>query len=203
MMKPVENPSQALAVRRDYGVVDEPCRHPVRGGRAGVMEHERVPGQRLTAPGVAFAASPPAAADVELTLSGHGPEEFWYQGADHLPRSFDVVVDGTAVATATTLPYTYAQLGFGNANANTACSGPGNSVVGDTLHPVMWWAAQRALHLAGVHLGVGEIPPYRASIDAALLPLLAGTRTVEVVQHGGAATWVTSLTVLLNDDASQ
>jgi hypothetical protein len=153
-------------------------------------------GQRLTAPDVAFPASAPAGADVELTLTGHGAEEFWYR-ANPMPRAFDVVVDGTVIATATPLPYVYALLGFGNTNANTPCAGPGNAITGDTLHPVMWWGAQRALDLAGVHLGVGEIPPYRATVDAADLALLSGARTVEVVQHGGTAHWVTSLSFLL------
>lgn len=153
-------------------------------------------GQRLTA--VAhFPAAPPAAATVEVTLSGHGSEEFWYQGTNPVPRSFDVVVDGTVIGTATAMPYVYALLGFGNANANTACVGPGTSTTGDTVHPVVWWTAPRVLDAAGVHGGIGEIPPYRASVDANHLSLLAGDRTVEVVQRGGAGRWVTSLSLLL------
>lgn len=153
-------------------------------------------GQRLTA-STGFPAAAPGAATVEVTLSGHGSEEFWYQGTNPVPRSFDVVVDGTVVGTATAMPYVYALLGFGNANANTACVGPGTSTTGDTVHPVVWWTAPRVLDAAGVHLGIGEIPPYRASIDAAHLPLLVGDRTVEVVQRGGAGRWVTSLSLLL------
>jgi len=154
-------------------------------------------GQRLTAPATQFPSAPPSSADVEITLSGHGDEEFWYQSNDPTPRTFDVVVDGTTIATATALPYSYALLGFGGPNANIACSGPGNSAEGDLLHPLMWWTAQRVLDLMGVHLGVGEIPPYRAHVTAKQLALLRGARTVEVVQHGGTARWVTSLAFLL------
>ena len=155
-------------------------------------------GDRLTST-AAFPAGAPSAANVELTLTGHGGEEFWYVGTNPVPRAFDVIVDGRVVATATALPYVYALLGFGNANANTACVGPGSSSTGDTVHPVMWWTVPRVLDAAGVHLGIGEIPPYRASITADDLALLAGDRTVEVVQRGGGGRWVTGLTFLLND----
>lgn len=156
-------------------------------------------GHRLAAEGVAFPAVAPAAASVEVTLSGHGSEEFWFGDTSPETRSFDVLVDGVVVTTATAMPYTYALLGFGNANANTACVGPGTSPTGDAVHPLMWWTAQRALDAAGVHAGVGEIPPYRATLDSAALALLAGDRTVEVVQRGGGARWITSLTFLLDD----
>jgi len=154
-------------------------------------------GQQLSA-AVAFPAASPSSATVELTLTGHGDEEFWYTDSNPALRSFDVLVDGTVVASATALPYTYAFLGFGGPNANIPCSGPGNAITGDTLHPVLWWGAQRALDAAGVHLGVGEIPPYRAAIDASLLPLLAGNHTVSVQQHNGGGRWITGLTFLLN-----
>jgi hypothetical protein len=156
-------------------------------------------GQRLTATGTVFPTNAPTAAAVELTLTGHGGEEFWYTADDPTPRSFDVVIDGTVIATATALPYTYALIGFGGPNANVACSGPGNAITGDTLHQFMWWGAQRGLDAAGVHLGVGEIPPYRTDVDPSALNLLAGNRTVEVVQHGGASIWITSLTFFTHD----
>ena len=148
-------------------------------------------GQRQAAT-VSLPATTPRAASVEVTMSGHGVEE------SSLPRAFQIVVDGVVVSEYRTMTYVYALLGFGNANANTACVGPGTSSFGDTVHPVMWWTAQRGLNAAGVHTGNGEIPPYRAEIDAEHLPLLAGARTIELVQVEGGATWLVSLSVLLH-----
>jgi len=149
---------------------------------------------------VAFPAGAPASATVELTLSGHGQSgEFWYLD-NPVPRAFHILVGGKEIAVARSMPYTYALLGFGNANANNACAGPGTSSTGDRLHPLMWWTAQRAADIAGVHLGVGEIPPYRAQIAAADLALLDGSRTVEARQQGGDGLpqdWPVSLSFLL------
>ena len=149
---------------------------------------------------VAFGATPPKAAAIELTLSGHGESgEFWYLD-DPKPRVFHVLVDGREIGVARAMPYTYALLGFGGANANVACAGPGTSALGDRLHPLMWWTVQRALDLAGVHLGVGEIPPYRMNVAAADLPLLAGARTVAVRQQRGdhlPQDWPASLSFLI------
>ena len=148
-----------------------------------------------------FGASAPASSDVEITLSGHGQNgEFWWQSGQP-PIAFHIFVDGKEIAVAKSMPYIYALLGFGNANANTACAGPGTSSTGDLAHPLMWWTAQRALQEAGVHLGVGEIPPYRASIRAEDLALLSGGRTVTVVQEGGGTggqNWPTSVSFLLH-----
>lgn len=148
--------------------------------------------------GLVFPAGAPSSGAVEITLSGHGAEEFWYRVNVRAPRAFHVLADGQEIAVARALPYVYALVGTGNANANTACAGPGTSAAGDIAHPLMWWTAQRGLDAAGVHTGVGEIPPYRADIDASGLALLAGARTISVVQEDGAATWVTSLSFLLH-----
>ncbi|MGH2828909.1 MAG: peptide-N4-asparagine amidase [Actinomycetota bacterium] len=154
-------------------------------------------GERLSA-AVEFPAVPPSMAVAELTLSGHGTEEFWFAGIA-VPRRFTILVDGQEVAVAAAMPYVYAFLGFGNEYSYAVCSGQAaNDPFGDTVHPVMWWTAQQALDAAGVHTGVGEIPPYRIAIDPAVLPLLAGTRTVEVRQEYGFGTWVTSLAFLLH-----
>lgn len=149
-------------------------------------------GTRLTAP-VTFPETPPQRAIVDLTLSNHGREEARFQ-----QRAFHVLVDGREIAVAPAMPYVYAILGFGASNANQACTGPATSAVGDVVHPAAWWTAQRAADIAGVHLGVGEIPPYRAEVAAEDLPLLAGARTVEVVQERGVEYWVTSLSVLFD-----
>lgn len=150
---------------------------------------------------VTFPDAAPTSAWVELTLSGHGQEgEFWYLGQKR-PRIFHVLVDGQEIATASAMPYVYALLGFGNDNANgdNGCI-DGTDELGDTVHPLMWWTAQRGLNAAGVHTGDGEIPPYRALVDPGQLALLSGARTVEVRMENGSpigARWVTSLAFLL------
>jgi hypothetical protein len=131
---------------------------------------------------VALPDEAPQRAVVELTLSGHGNEEFWYRTVR--PRIFHVLVDSHEVATAVAMPYVYALLGFAGST-------------GTLVHPVMWWSAHQALDAAGVHTGVGEIPPYRAEVAAADLQLLRGARTVEVVQEGGGPVWWTSLAFAL------
>lgn len=146
---------------------------------------------------VRFPRSAPSSATVEITLSGHGPEEFWYESSP-VPRAFHVLVGGREVAVARAMPYVYALLGFGNSNANTPCVGPGTSSTGDRLHPVLWWSAHQALDVAGIHTGNGEIPSYRAEVAAADLALLRASRTVDVVQEGGEGNWVTSVSFLLD-----
>ncbi len=148
---------------------------------------------KFVARDVTFAPTAPAKAIVDLTLTNHGDEE-----AQFVNRIFHVLIDGKEVATARAMPYVYAIAGTGGANANTACAGPGTSSTGDAVHPVAWWTAQQAADVAGVHLGVGEIPPYRAELEAADLALLAGARRVQVVQQGGRAVWITSLALLLS-----
>lgn len=149
-------------------------------------------GERLSRE-IELPAEAPAGATVDLTLSNHADEEARAGG-----RVFGVYVDGTLIAETRPMPYTYAILGFGGENANTACRGPATSSTGDVLHPLMWWSAQRALDVAGVHTGVGEIPPYRAGVAPEHLPLLAGARTVEVRQQGGGPVWITSLAFLID-----
>lgn len=161
---------------------------------------------------VDFGAAPSRAV-IDLTTSGHGAEEFWFQEGPAVnasqqkvtkTRVFHVWVDGTEVGTVTAMPYVYALLGFGNANANTACAGPGNIYYGDAAHPLMWWTGQRAADGAGAHLVSGEIPQYRIEItDPAILALMTGARTVKVSVENmprGPQTgvWITSLSFLLD-----
>lgn len=146
---------------------------------------------------VDFGVSAPAKATVELTLSGHGGEEFWYQNSP-VPREFLVKVGDVTIARTRSAPYVYALLGFGGANANIACVGPGTSALGDTVHPVMWWTAQKALDEAGIHTGNGRIPSFRGEISSDHLPLLTGERQITVTQVGGGPRWVTSAALLLD-----
>lgn len=142
---------------------------------------------RLTGPGTSISSSvtlptaTPTSAVVELTTSGHGTEEFWYQNGA-LPRVLRVLVDGVEVGRVSPNPYVYGLVGFSGA--------PG------AVHPVMWWSAHQGLDVAGVHTGVGEIPPYRLEVAPEHLPLLTGARTLQVVQDNGHATWITSVSVL-------
>lgn len=136
----------------------------------------------------AFPAAAPSSATVELSLSGHGEAEFWYQYGAPVPRTFHVYVDGVEVGQAKAMPYVYALLGFS-----------GGTIWNDVVHPAMWWTGQRALDEAGVHGGVGEIPPYRAEIPAEYLPLLAGAKEVKVVQEGNTGYWITGLNFLLHE----
>ncbi len=133
-----------------------------------------------------FPSTPPASARTELTTSGHlQGGEFWYlpDRGSTTPPVFHLLVDGTEVATAHAMPYLYALVGFEGQNA--------------TAHPAMWWTGQRVLDTAGVHTGVGEIPPYRATLPADVLSLLTGARTVELTVEGKGL-WISSVTFLLD-----
>lgn len=154
-------------------------------------------GNRL-ARAVAFPHEAPTRAVLELTTTGHGgqvfipppgppdswSEEFWYAHSP-TPRVFRVAVDGVEVGTAVAMPYVYALAGFNNQG-------------GGSQNQAVWWTAQRALNLAGVHTGAGEIPAYRAELPAAALPLLSGARTVELSAENGACVWISSVTFLLD-----
>jgi hypothetical protein len=141
---------------------------------------------------VTFPADAPAAATLEITLSGHGNDEWWYQNARE--PVFHVLVDGHEVGQAMPLPYTYAFIGFAGADYS--------------WHPYMWWTVQQVTNDAGVYTGVGEIPPYRVTILPTDLPLLTGTRTVTllgengclpplILQNGGPY-WPSSVSFLLH-----
>ena len=157
-----------------------------------------------------FGKAVPSKAAIDLTTSGHGSEEFWFQQGPLVSvserritrtREFRILVDGTQVGKVVAMPYLYAFLGTGNQRANTPCAGPGSSREGDMLHPLMWWTAQRELDRHGVHANSGEIPQYRIEIkDPAILALLSGERTVTVAIDNvhTAGTWITSLSVLLD-----
>jgi hypothetical protein len=132
-----------------------------------------------------FPATAPKSGSVELTTSGHlQGGEFWYlpDRGSTTPPVLHLLVDGTEIGTAHAAPYVYALAGFTGQNG--------------TAHPLMWWTAQRALDTAGVHTGVGEIPPYRATLPAESLALLTGSRRVEV-RVDGKGLWITSVTFLL------
>lgn len=148
-------------------------------------EHEDV--SRHAAHGrVRFGKKPPARAILELTTSGHlQGGEFWYlpDRGSTTPPVFHLLLDGKEVATAHGLPYVYALAGFEGSN--------------DSLHPLVWWTAQREADRAGVHSGTGEIAPYRAELPAELLPLLTGSRRVEL-RVEGKGLWISSVSFLLS-----
>jgi hypothetical protein len=138
-----------------------------------------------------FPASPPTLAMVEITLSGHGDDEFWWMnqnfGSDGVTYElpvFKVYVDGTEIAQAYAMPYTYAFAGFYG---------------GDNLeHPLMYWTAQQVLNDAGVYPGIGQIPPYRAVLLPSALPLLTGPGHDVVLEGtGGLCYWPASVSFLL------
>jgi hypothetical protein len=145
-------------------------------------------GARIDTP-VTFPVTAAETAWFEVTMSGHGSAEAWFLNSFDTP-TFDVFLDGTNIGRVVPMPYTYAFFGFGNGNANTPCAGPGTSPTGDTVHPLMWWTAQQGLDAAGVHGGVGEIPPYRLDVDPALL---SGARTISIVQNVGPGSWPVSI----------
>jgi hypothetical protein len=137
---------------------------------------------------VQFPDDAPDKATVDVYLSGHGQAgEFWYLHGG--PPEFLLYADGTQIATLTAMPYVYALIGFEGQN--------------DMLHPLMWWTAQKAADQAGVHVVSGEIPPYRADLDAADLSLLRGARTIKVVEQrtkndAEGEFWPISVQFLLN-----
>lgn len=143
---------------------------------------------------VTFGVPAPARAIVEMTMSSHGRDEVWFQNGPL--RGFHVFVDDVEVANIYPHPYRYAFFGFGNDKANTACVGPGTSDQGDLVHAPMWWTAQRAADVAGVHTGPGEILAHRWEVDASLLHLFTGARTVRLYVEGGWPNWPISVAIL-------
>lgn len=135
--------------------------HAIRGGLGGN-------GAQITTTAL-FPDDAPSTATVEIYLSGHGATgEFWYQYGG--PPDFSIYVGDTHVATATAMPYVYAFIGC---TPMTTC---------EPIHELAWWTAQKYADQAGVHGGTGEIPPYRATIEAEHLELLQGAQTVRVVE---------------------
>jgi hypothetical protein len=178
-----------------------------------VMQSRRINHTLVTQPTVtAVTDLGPASARalLDVTTSGHGSEEFWFQEGPvaSVPeqkikktRVFHVYANGNEIGSFAAMPYIYALMGFGGPNANTACVGPGNAAHGDALHPLMWWTAQREMDRAGVHINSGEIPQYRIEItDPAHLALLTGeteiTVRVENMPLNPNGVWITSLSVL-------
>jgi hypothetical protein len=138
---------------------------------------------------ITFPDQAPERVVVQVVTSGHGPAgEFWWMETPPAVASFRVLVDGEDVGHLTAMPYVYALVGFSP-----------SFVTDSVVHPVVWWSAFRAADVAGVHVGVGEIPAYRAEVDAEMLPLFTGARRVEIVQDTGAGSWVTSLAVLVDE----
>lgn len=125
-----------------------------------------------------FPDQAPERAVLEFFASNHGDEEAQFTG-----RYWSVRVDGVEVANITAFPFTYAILGFYGGN--------------DVQHPVMWWTAQRALDVAGVHTGPGEVTPYRAELSAAEVALLQGATDVEIYSNVQGCVWITSAAFLL------
>lgn len=171
-----DDPSAAL-VRAPADAVVRPFAWSYFGGHGSAIARNAT-----------FPAAAPAAATVELFITGHGGAEFWYQDGLPVPRTFAIHVDGVLVGQAKSMPYVYALLGFS-----------GGTVWNSYVHPLMWWTGQRALNEAGVHTGVGEIPPYRAEIAPEHLHLLTGEREVKLVQHGQSGYWIASVNVLLHE----
>jgi hypothetical protein len=142
-----------------------------------------------------FGAGTPANAQIDLFLSGHSSEEFWYAPTvngnnEATPRIFHVQVDGKEIGKVIGMPYVYALAGFDGAT-------------GDTLHPILWWTLQNALDRLGVHTGVGEIPAYRIVVPSAMLSLFNGVHTVEITQENGPADagigrWITSVRAVMD-----
>src|SRR5581483_2993656 len=142
-----------------------------------------------------FGAGTPASAQIDLFLSGHSSEEFWYAPTVNgnnsaLPRIFHVLIDGKEIGKVVGMPYVYALAGF-------------DGSTGDTLHPILWWTLQQALDEVGLHTGVGEIPAYRVVVPSSMLYLLDGVHTVEIVQeHGpadaGIGRWITSVRAMMD-----
>ena len=154
--------------------------HPV--ARWGYLRGGSVVSQQVD-----FAATPPSRASVHFVTSGHGQAgEFWWMETPPAVARFRILVDGEEVAHGTAMPYVYALVGLSPSLVTDA-----------VVHPVMWWSAFQAADVAGAHVGVGEVPAYRAEIDASQLHLFAGERTVEVVQETGAGDWVTSAAILI------
>lgn len=184
-----------------YG--DEPTGALVRGPLAGaqpILYRVPLPRQvgldiiREAERDVTFGETAPDRAIIEMTMSSHGRDEVWFQQGPL--RGFHVFVDDEEVANFYPHPYRYAFYGFGNEFANTACVGPGTSSTGDLVHGPMWWTAQRAADAAGIHTGPGEILAHRWEVDASLLPLFTGARTVRLYVEGGWPYWPISVAIL-------
>lgn len=145
-------------------------------------------GSRVSAT-AAFPAAPATSGVMELTVSGHGGEgEFWYQYGNSTPPTFVILADGVEIGRATAMPYVYALLGFSPMSPVTRA-----------VHTGMWWTAQRALDVAGIHTGTAEIPAYVADIPPETLARLTGDVVVEVVVEGGqGGYWPASLSFLLD-----
>jgi hypothetical protein len=183
--------SHQVSVRLDFYAGEQritaPAAQVVGAFATAGIEPEHADARRhVAAAKTRFPATAPASAAVELTTSGHlQGGEFWYlpDRGSTTPPVLHLFVDGTEIATAHAAPYVYALVGFEGQNG--------------TAHPLMWWTGQKALDTAGVHTGVGEIPPYRAELPPASLALLTGTRRVEVGVDGKGL-WITSVTFLLH-----
>lgn len=118
---------------------------------------------------------------IEVYLAAHGADEAWW-AAGRQPV-FHLALDGTEVAQVLPAPYTYASdPAYGGAY---------------TEAPLRWWTAQRALDLAGIHTGVGELPPYRVAVLPQHLGLYRGVREVTLVGEGGGCDWPASAAFLL------
>jgi len=160
----------------------QPHKAVVGAFRAVGIEPNHAQASRRTAVGRLSVRRGFTSATLELTTTGHlQAGEFWY--LEGPPPVLHVRLDGEEIATGHALPYVYALLGFEGQN--------------DTAHPLMWWTAQQHLDRAGVHTGVGEIPPYRVDLPAETVAKLAGKHTLQV-SVDGKGLWVTSVSLLLD-----
>ena len=197
--------SQIATVRFEF-YADEPtaANFPSAKTVTPVVEFRTLNGDGCSvASKVDFGPKAPSSAVVDLTISGHSSEEFWWCAACNSnneidPRQFHVYVDGEELGKVVSLPYVYALAGF-NPNPD------------GTQHPAhepVWWTAQKEMDKAGVHTGVGEIPPFRVEVPADKLGLLKGARELRVVQENGPelagiGRWITSVRVLTGVESAQ
>jgi hypothetical protein len=182
--------SHSVSVRLEYYAGERRVTAPAAGvvgafATAGIEPEHADARRHVAAARTRFPATAPHGATVELTTSGHlQGGEFWYlpDRGSTTPPVLHVRLDGVEIATAHAAPYVYALVGFEGQNG--------------TAHPLLWWTGQKALDAAGVHTGVGEIPPYRVDLPAATVALLKGSHRVEVTVDGKGL-WITSVTFLL------
>ena len=178
--------SVRLEFYEDEARTHAPRKAVVGAFRAVGIEPNHVQADRRRATGRIDVRFRPRAATLELTTSGHRQGgEFWYLPPDGsvTPPVLHVRLDGREIATGRALPYVYAATGVEGGNK--------------TVHPVAWWTAQQHLDKAGVHTGVGEIPPYRVELPADVVAKLAGRHTIQVTVEGKGL-WITSVTLLLD-----
>ncbi|MGB0651886.1 MAG: peptide-N4-asparagine amidase [Thermoplasmatota archaeon] len=136
---------------------------------------------------VDFGSAAPSGGILEFFTSGHeqAGEFWWMEFQTDFPR-FDIYVDGEHAGHVIAMPYIYALLGF-------CCD-----TTTQLINQAMWTAPWAAEEASGAHLGVGEIPSYRAAIPDHILPLLTGDTEVTMVKTNHGGWWPSSVNFLLD-----